>query len=186
MAKQHKKNRVYNQTSLFGPLYAYLVVLSPPQKVREDIATFKKELNDIASIGDRNLQSIGHITLTDRLTDDADFAETVRKLIQGHKKFSVRLNGIGIFDHQPKKTLFLKIEGPNPIIVLMNSLKSVSKSPHLSLAKTLPPENFEKWANYLDEFEYEAEWICGEVVVLKKLMSEKHLGFNDKIIIPLK
>jgi len=185
MAKQYRKNRIYNQTSLFGPLYAYLVVISPPKEIRNAIAVIKKDWDETANIGERNLQSIGHITLTDRLTDDANFSETVRELLKGHQKFSVRLHGIDVFDHQPKKTVFLKIENPDPIISLMQSLKSATKSPHLSLAKTLQPETFEKLKNQINDFEFDTEWVCEEIIVLKKLMSEKHLGFKDKIIIPL-
>lgn len=49
------KKRIYNQTALFGELYAYLVVLSPPEKVKADIAKIKKELNHISDISKRNL-----------------------------------------------------------------------------------------------------------------------------------
>lgn len=49
------KKRIYNQTSLFGPLYAYLVVLSPPENVKADVAKIKQELNSLADINDRNL-----------------------------------------------------------------------------------------------------------------------------------
>jgi len=185
MAKQYKKNRIYNQTSLFGPLYAYLVVISPPKEIRNAIAVIKKDWHETANIGERNLQSIGHITLTDRLTDDADFSETVRELLKGHQKFSVRLHGVDVFDHRPKKTILLKIENPHPIISLMQSLKSAAKSPHLSLAKNLLPETFNVLKSEIDNFSFDTEWVCEEIIVLKKLMSEKHLGFKDKIIIPL-
>ena len=69
------KKRLYNQAALFGPLYAFLVVISPPEEVKASISKIKKDLNQIADITERNLHSMAHITLTDKLTDDIDFAE---------------------------------------------------------------------------------------------------------------
>ena len=182
---RNMKKRIYNQTSLFGPLYAYLVVLSPPEKIKSDIALIKKELNDIVDISERNLHSIAHITLTDKLTDDADFAQTIDKLIKLKGSFPVKVKGWKTFDHGHSITLYLNIENPEPIINLMGLLKSSSKSPHISLAKKIPHDTFEKLLPYLENFQYSAEWICNEVNVLRKLMSKKHLGFNESIKIPL-
>jgi 2'-5' RNA ligase len=183
MAKKQK--RIYNQTSLFGPLYAYLVVLSPPQKVKDEIAQIKKELNAIADITGRNLHSIAHITLVDKLTDDVDFPETIQALVQGQNPFTIKINGWSYFDHGHSVTVHLTIKDTEPIVRLMEMVKSPSKSPHISLAKKIPHTTFDKLRPYLDTLNYTANWQCTEVTVLKKLMAEKHLGFKDSIRIPL-
>jgi len=177
--------RIYNQQALFGPLYAYLVVLSPPSEVIADIAAFKKEMAGIADIGADNLHSKAHITLTDKLTDDADFPETIRELLRGQKKFPIRISSHGFFDHRPKKTVFVNVEAHEPIVALMQLLKMKSGFPHLGLAKKIPPSEFEKLRPWLIDFDYSAEWICSEVLVLRKLMSEKHLGFRESFVIRL-
>ena len=79
------KKRIHNQTSLFGPDYAYLVVLSPPDDIKADIALIKKELNAIADITEKNVHSIAHITLTDRRTDDEALPEIIKELTSGSK-----------------------------------------------------------------------------------------------------
>lgn len=179
------KKRIYNQTSLFGPLYAYLAVISPPDEVKDRIAQIKKELNAIASITDRNLRSIAHITLVDKLTDDTDFPETIAALIAGKNPFIIRVSGWDFFDHGHSVTVYLKVESAEPIIELMDLVKAPSRSPHISLAKKIPHEVFNELRPYLDDMDFSAEWLCTEVVVLKKLMAEKHLGFKDSIKIPL-
>lgn len=179
------KKRIYNQTALFGPLYAYLVVLSPPQPVKDAVAKIKRELHAIAGIGERNLHSIAHITLFDKLTDDDDLANYVAELIAGTKPFTIKIHGWGFFDHGHSVTVFLKIENPEPVIELAEALKSAARSPHISLAKKIPHETFEKLVPYLDSMNYTAEWQCNEVNVLRKLMSEKHLGFKESITIGL-
>lgn len=177
--------RIYNQQALFGPLYAYLVVISPPQEVIDDIRKFKSVMHAFADIGEQNVHSKAHITLTDKLTDDADFAQTVAQLLKGQKHFDIKVSGHGFFDHRPKKTVFINVENQEPIIGLMRSLKVKSGFPHLTLAKKVMPDAFEQLRPWLADFDYAAQWTCTEVVVLRKLMSEKHLGFRESFRIPL-
>lgn len=180
------KKRIYNQTSLFGPLYAYLVVLSPPDAVKDAIAKIKRELNAVADINERNLHSIAHITLVDKLTDDMLFPETIADLVKGHQPFTITIDGWGFFDHGTSVTIILTIFNPNRIVDLMDTVRSSARSPHISLAKKISHQTFEKLRPYLETLSYTAQWECQEVVVLKKLMSEKQLGFKDKIVIPLR
>ncbi|MFP5439020.1 MAG: 2'-5' RNA ligase family protein [Bacteroidia bacterium] len=179
------KKRIYNQISLFGPLYAFLVVLSPPDEVRAAIARIKKELNALAGITDRNLHSIAHITLTDKLTDDSNFADTVAMLLSGQKSFCVKISGWGMFDHGHSVTVYLAIENPEPIVLLSGLLKSAAKTPHISLAKRIPHETYNRLLPYLQNLNYSAQWQCTEINVLRKLMSEKQLGFKESFKIPL-
>ncbi len=179
------KKRIYNQTALFGPLYAYLAVLSPPEEVKANIAKIKKELNQISDISERNLHSIAHVTLTDKLTDGACFAETISRLIVDQKPFTIKVKGWNFFDHGHSITVYLSIEDPEPIINLMSLVKSSSKSPHISLAKKITHGSFNKLRPYLENLDYSATWVCNEVNVLRKLMSEKHLGFRESIKISL-
>jgi 2'-5' RNA ligase len=180
------KKRIYNQQALFGPLYAYLVVLSPPVWIKDDISGFKKELDAISPIGARNLHSIAHITLTDKLTDDADFHKTVGKLLEEQHAFTIRLNGFDVFDHGKRKTLFAAVETQEPILNLMRQLKVLSGHAHLSLVKNISHENAAPLESYLRQKQYDATWQCNEVIVLRKLMSEKEKGFRERFVIPLR
>ncbi|AWH86577.1 hypothetical protein HYN59_16330 [Flavobacterium album] len=178
--------RIYNQAALFGPLYAYLVVLSPPPGVIDAIAAIKQEMNSIVDIGERNLHSKAHITLFDRLTDDAGLAETVKTLISTDAAFNVTIAGWGTFDHGHSVTVYLKIANPERIVALAEKLKSKASTPHISLAKKLPYATFEKLQPFLQNLNFTAVWKCDEVLVLRKLMSEKHLGFKESFYIPLR
>lgn len=180
------KKRIYNQTSLFGPAYAYLVVLSPPYEIRNSIISINQELDALGDIGDKNRHSIPHITLTDKLTDDKYLPDTIRELLAGNKPFLIKISGWGYFDHQHSVTVYLKIENPEPIVELMAALKSPSRTPHISLAKRISYAKFDAMRPYLEKLDYSARWLCTEVTVLRKLMSKKELGFNDRYPIPLK
>lgn len=180
-----KKRRIYNQTSLFGPLWAYLVVISPPQSVKKEIARIKKDLNSIQNIGERNLHSIAHITLTEKLTDDESFPFMIKELLTDKASFEININGWDYFDHGSSITVYLKVQYPDPVIELMSAVKARSKTPHLTLVKKIPHTTFEKLIPHLGRLDYSRNWICTEVNVLKKKMSEKHLGFRESFKIPL-
>src|SRR5690606_30503330 len=141
--------------------------------------------NTIAPIADRNVKSIAHITLTDKLTDDPELAGTVANLIGIHEPFTVKLEGWDYFDHGHSITIYIKVVTPAPIITLAELLKSAAKTPHIGLAKKIDYDTFKKLKPYLDALCFEAEWQCFEITVLRKLMSEKHLGFKDSFRIPL-
>jgi len=181
------KKRIYNQTSLFGPAYAYLIVLSPPSEIRNSIVCIKQDLDALGDIGGKNRHSIPHITLRDKLTDDEFLPDTIKELLKrnGNKPFLIKVNGWGYFDHQHSVTIYLKIENPEPIVDLMVALNSPSRTPHISLAKRISYTTFDTMRPYLDKLEYSAGWLCSEIVVLRKLMSKKELGFKDKYPIPL-
>jgi 2'-5' RNA ligase len=179
------KKRIYNQTSLFGPLYAYLVVISPPDHIKKEIANIKKEMNAIADIKERNVNSIAHITLTEKLTDDISLTDTVSVLTGNQQSFNVALQGWGYFDHGHSITVYLKVLDPEKIIDMAGSLKSSARTPHISLAKKINRDTFERLQPYLNNLNYSARWACTELTVLRKLMSEKHLGFRESIKIPL-
>lgn len=179
------KKRIYNQTALFGPLYAYLVVISPPEMIKKQISQIKNDLNSITPINERNLNSIAHITLTEKLTDDINYPETIEKLIGNINPFSIKINGWDYFDHGHSITIYLKIKNPQPIVSLMKNLKSPNSSPHISIAKRIPHETLNLAASYLENLNYSAEWNCTKIKVLRKLMSEKHLGFRESFDISL-
>lgn len=180
------KNQIYNQTSLFGPLYRYLVVISPPEQIKSDVAKIKRELNTVVNIGEKNQHSIAHITLVDKLTDDSNFTETIAQLIASQKPFPIKINGWKIFDHRHSVTLYLDVENSELILPLMRFMKSSSKSPHISLAKRIPHETLEKLSAYLQDFTYTNEWMCSEVVVLRKLVEDKDQTYKESFRISFK
>lgn len=180
------KKRIYNQTSLFGPLYAYLVIISPPEHVKNDIVKIKREMSRIIDLGDKNMHSIPHITLVDKLTDDVYFTETITKLIEDEKPFTIKVSGWNLFDHGHSLTVYLTIIFPHPIVNMMQLVKSTSKTPHLSIAKKISYDDFKKLVPFLNSLNFSAEWVCSEVLVLRKLMSEKHLGFREVFPVTLK
>lgn len=177
--------RIYNQTALFGELYAYLVVLSPPDSAKAKIAQIKQRLHSVADIGGRNLKSVPHITLTDKLTDDTTFPETISNLLQGQPPFQVRLSAYAAFDHGHSTSLVLTVDNPSPIIGLTHLLKATAGSPNISIAKRLPQDTARRLIPELADLDIALEWRCTEVTVLRKLMSQKHLGWNERFVIPL-
>ncbi len=177
--------RIYNQQALFGPLYAYLVVLSPPVSIREELDAIKKQMNAIVALGDKNLHAIGHITLFEKLTDETEIAQSVKNLLKEEKSFSIKLKGIRVFKNPKGHDIVLNVANTAAIQNLLKNFKVKSSGSFLSLAKRLDAETILKLQPFLNEFNREFEWHCQEVTVLRKLMSEKEKGFNENFTIPL-
>jgi hypothetical protein len=78
----------------------------------DEIAALKRQMNALADITERNLHSKAHITLTDKLTDDADFAQTVKAFIGKQQEFVITISGWNVFDHGHSVTVYLKVETP--------------------------------------------------------------------------
>ena len=104
---------------------------------------------------------------------------TMEALLAGQKPFRVKISGVAQFDQPNGHTIYLKVQNPEPIAELGKVLKT-SVSPHLKLARRLKSETVNKLEPYLATLNFEAEWTCTEVVLLRKLMSEKEKGFREK------
>jgi hypothetical protein len=174
--------RIYNQTALFGPLYAYLAVISPPADIISELKYIKGKL---PGLNRRSLQSTPHITLFERLTDDRNLADTVHQLLVNRPSFDIRLSGFTAFEHSKYSSIVLPVEDPMPITQINGILKENNKTPFLTFAKWLSTEECSLYMDLLAEIDFAAMWRCSEILVLRKLMSEKHLGFREKITIKL-
>lgn len=183
-----------NQLSLFTDKalpnlkqWEYLVVLPTTENIAEDIQQLKEKVKTM-SISCEALFSKAHITLDNFVHVNPDMALLLEKILSGQKKVVVNLTGQAIFQHGSKKTLYLKVENPEPIKLLHALLTRKSAknfTPHLTIAKNITPEDFEKLAPFLSEFDYKHQWICDRVTILKRLHGAKNKKFELAAEIPL-
>lgn len=177
--------RIYNQTALFGPLYAYLLVISPPRELELRLQQIKLSLHERFPLGKSNMQSKPHITLFERLTDETALAETVKVILSKEQTFTVNVEEFVLFEHQRYSSIVLTVTPPEPILRLHQRLKTGQKAPFLTFAKWLRPEQAMIYMEYLNTLDFQASWTCSGLLLLRKLMSEKHLGFREKTVITL-
>lgn len=161
------------QILLFPPpeLNDYLIVVSPPIEIKKETKKLNTKLNKIiGSEGNYN----AHISMFSQAWEkDSHLLERLKKAIADVNHFPIIINGVDVFSHgTKKKTVYLKVENPKPIQQLYEACKSELKlkkefTPHLTIEKNIPVTDFEKIQNDLNIFNYQCEWVCDRVTVLK-------------------
>ena len=170
------------QFSLFSPQQIkplieteYFVLLSPDEEIKKEVKILKEKIQALG-IECESLQSIAHISLFKTKSADKSFPDLIEKVLFGQKKLNVKLIGTAIFEHGVKKTLYLKIENPEPIkslYALLTKKSEKSFTPHITIAKNVTPEDFTKLESIISEFNYFADWTCENVTILKKPLDGK-------------
>lgn len=159
-------------------VYQYLVVLSPPDESKDKVKRLKYQLNNLAYLGSYNLFSIPHITLAKlqsvhRATDR--FGKGLQKEFIEYGKLSIRLNGFNFFSHGAvSKTIYLQIEDTHKIEAIYAQLNTAlgiplkKYVPHLTIAKTISPSQFEELFPVLPESGFEDTFTCDHLLVLER------------------
>ncbi|PSL48887.1 2'-5' RNA ligase [Chitinophaga niastensis] len=152
---------------------SYSIVISPPKKNIEDIALLKVVLHQKIGLSPINLKSIAHISLLKLSCPDDDLfiINKVNRAISYQHRFSIKLDGADIFNHNTSKTLFIKINNPTPIatihqLILAQFNRRRKINPHLTIARAIPNNDFKKIT--LSAFDYHDEFFCDRITILKK------------------
>jgi len=184
------------QISLFPPpeLTEYFILIAPPEEIKKETKKIKARLYKIIGNTTDNQYTVAHISLFKTAWEkDSHILERLKKSLSDVNSFAVSVNGVDVFSHgTKKKTVYLKVENPKPILQLYEAFKTEIKlnkgfTPHLTIEKNIPIADFEKIQNDLSSFNHQCEWICDRITVLKfnkktnsyKLVEEILLN-NDK------
>ncbi|KOS06786.1 hypothetical protein AM493_12705 [Flavobacterium akiainvivens] len=196
-----KKNP--NQISLFPEaVYEYFVLLSPSDAVIADVDNMKQQLHEMIGLDSGNLNSVAHISLYKQEGLDAAVVKSAaRRALSGQKKFPVKIAGHDFFKSGEKRTLYLKIENPEPIDAIYNLLcppkkpaKQINRqisildrpgkklppprtiNPHITIARNIAVEDFERIEDFTP-FDYQNEWLCEKVTILRRPVgTDKHFS----------
>src|SRR5690606_6312283 len=156
-----------DQISIFGPKNEYLILVSLPKKVVEEIQQMKQKLNIEFGGEICDLYSIAHITLSSVRSEFEDYPDFVKKLISGAKAFPIKIEGWGRFDIKKKDEknyiFYLKINEPLPLVALMKSLKFTNHIPHMTVANNVCSEYLRNVERFFDNLNYTAEWKCTDL-----------------------
>jgi 2'-5' RNA ligase len=196
-----KKNP--NQISLFPEaVYEYFVLLSPSDAVIADVDNMKQQLHEMIGLDSGNLNSVAHISLYKQQGMDAAVVKSAaKKALSGQKKFPVKISGYDFFKSGEKRTLYLKIENPEPIDAIYNLLcppkkpaKQINRqisildrpgkklppaktiNPHITIARNIDVSDFERIEDFTP-FDYQNEWLCEKVTILRRPAgTDKHFS----------
>lgn len=174
--QSNMKTKNVNQINT-GQMYECLLLISPPSEVKNEIMAIKNEFykkhNHVQAI-----KSKPHNTLINFGFNTAFEEELVHKIdgvVKFHSSFDARLNG---FNHFKTHTIYINMETEAPIVNLVRSLHSTlslpsSQSffawkPHITIAKGLDENTFNKAMPEFETRKFEASFITDKIILMKR------------------
>lgn len=173
------------QLSLFGitptsKSYEYFFIISPDNKTKIKVKFLKERLNKTINLSSDNLFSKAHISLfklRSKNNIDNYIINEVNEALQKKRRFKIKIQGQGILDHgNVSKSLVLHLENLesikeiNKILLASFNIPHHKISPHITIARAIPIQDFIKIAPTIDEYNYEGEFICKSIKILKRVI----------------
>jgi 2'-5' RNA ligase len=119
---------------------------------------------------------LAHISLVEFKSglEESRILEKSTMALKNMTKFSVNVNGHFVFAHGATRSLVLQLQEEKHIEGMANLLRTefyekiASKKPHLTIARSIPVKSFETIADDLSSYNYEDEFLCSSVTILRK------------------
>jgi 2'-5' RNA ligase len=169
--------------------HEYFFLIQPDLKTEREVKFYKRIVNGSIPLSKENLWSIPHLSLFKRTVNysmDDHIIRQTTKALEGKRRFMIRLDGLDVYNHgNIKRSLVLKVKNPTPIRSINRSLREVFKfrvpeiSPHITIVRSIPLNEFNKIVRSLDQFNYRGEFFCNKITILKKVAG---LDKNYKVL----
>ena len=146
------------------------MVIPPSESTRKYFLYLKKCVRDAIGHTFEGEHSKAHISLFkyyDHHTESELY--TLEEKAAQFKSFEISVKGLGVFRHGGNGTIYFEIVYPGPIIALTNAFFGKDITPHITIARNLPPEDFARAWEALENTSYTDFFRCDEVLVLKRV-----------------
>jgi 2'-5' RNA ligase len=160
----------------------FFFTITPSPPIQVFVSNLKKQVRNVIGHGFQSEFSKAHISLfqyneyhTDDILYDADW------LLPALLPLDIYVNGLGVFKHGTNRTIYLQIEYKTPIADLAKALGGKSITPHITIARNLMAEDFDKAWEHLHRVSYCNHFRCNSVTVLKR----EHNRWNRYLELPL-
>jgi 2'-5' RNA ligase len=158
-------------------IYEYLLIISPPADIKNEIAKIKSEFhkkyNHIQAT-----KSQPHNTLINfgfNTAFEEGLVSKIDEVVKFHSSFDTKLKG---FSHFKTHTIYINVEPEAPIVNLVRSLHSIlnlpsSQSffawkPHMTIAKGLDVNKFNKAMPEFEKRKFEASFLTTSIILMKR------------------
>ena len=162
-------------------LREYLIIISPPAHIKNDLFDFKKDFMYRFGTA-RYIHSIAHISLSNFMIEsipELTILNELRYALGGKKRFEVHANGFQKFIGS--NTLCIGVMGAE-IIKLQNLMVAVLRKrakignrgtqkigvPHMTIASKIPDLEFDRSWAYFREKSYSKVFTVNKITVLRK------------------
>ncbi|WP_300665286.1 2'-5' RNA ligase family protein [Fluviicola sp.] len=159
------------QLDIFGgSISGYLIVIEPDHATSQKVVQLKQQLDTIFPLPEDVLHSKPHISLCYFEANESSeelIKEKLTAITASLKPFTVVISGVEKWKNGTFILQLIQNEALNYIQKeLSHSFKGVTKTPHLTIARTIPERILEQVSP--DYFDYQGDFICESILILKK------------------
>ncbi len=173
---------ITNPTSTDNPLFAYLLVILPDERVAAETMKMKQHFKDAYGCS-KAFSMKPHLTLSKFVQSEKmepAIVEQIEKFTRSIKPFDLVLCGFG---HFPRHTIYINLLNITPVVDIVENIRSGLKpiltgteqykpifvtKPHITIARGMKDREHEQaWLEW-ENREFEASFKVEEIVLLKK------------------
>ncbi|MBT1686969.1 2'-5' RNA ligase family protein [Dawidia soli] len=146
-------------------------IISPPPHIRSDAFVLKDDVHYLIGHPFTDRYSRAHISLfkyNDEHMDD--MIRYVAAKATYMRPFNVFVKDLAAFHHGRYRTLYLDIVNKYPIRDMFEKLvrEDAHFTPHITIARMLSQEDFEKCWPHLENLRYSQHFLCDRITVLAR------------------
>lgn len=179
-------------------VHEYFFLIRPDEWTIRQVKLYREKLNAIIVLSDENLYSAPYLSLFKH-----HFHQPVDRIITTRSRAGISditpikivIEGCEVFAHgNISRSVVLKIKHPEPLVQLRRSLMSqfslppAKVTPHITIAKSIRLDDFNKISDVLPEFNFQNEFVCDKITILKKIVGEtknyqlfQQVGLSGKV-----
>lgn len=145
------------------------LLISPSLPVAKDVSFFKQRFRRILGHSYESEFSKAHISLVKYHDVHSDnlLYHIADNVLSGFKPFTIYINGFYVLHHGGNRTICLNIINKNSVCELMKKLTGQESLPHITLAKNLSKEDFNRLWPTVRNIKYANSFKCESITVLR-------------------
>jgi 2'-5' RNA ligase len=145
------------------------VIISPSEEILQHAYYLKKNISEILGHRFEGEFSKAHVSLL-KYRDPHIDSELYRinSLLSTLKPFTLYIKDFDVLHHGNNRSVCFNVVNKNPIRELAEVLTGREITPHITIAKNLSPDDFDKVWSAIKRINYSNHFWCDHLTVLKK------------------
>lgn len=150
----------------------FLFVLTPSTPLQEKVSKLKKDAQQLVGYPYRSRYAKAHITLGYCITDQpVKLIWSIADKVQSITPFTVHIKDCRSLHHGENRSICLDVVNKvavREITENLNELTETVDTPHLTIARNLPYDDFLKAWYYFETIQYSQNFMCDHITVLER------------------
>lgn len=145
------------------------VIISPSESILQDVFYLKKSIRELLGHTFESEFSKAHVSLLKYRDPHIDNElYRINSRLSALKPFTLYIKDFDILHHGNNRSICLNVINKNPVRELAEVLTGREIQPHITVAKNLSPDDFNKVWSAIKRITYSNRFRCDHITVLKR------------------